>query len=485
MMKALKYICLSGLMVSAAAFTGCEEDDDYFDSDAQKKSIVVERVYLEDAESKTPDRDITGTFARVGQMIRLEGSGLYGMKKVYINGYDTYFNRAYVSDNSMLISINQNTPIVSADPAERNKIRLVKDKAEFTFDNLVIRAASPSVEKLSCTMPQPGEKVTVYGANLQETAKVTLPGGVEVTEGIESDNEDGEWFSFVMPDGVTEGGILSFECANGLGKTPAYFNYTKGLILNFDGVGKQGFWGGKDDDGNIKAGASMVYDTDLVDDPAGSGRGLCLPLIPQRLLDEGGIASGKPRASECWTAGNDEPTDDWSRFFDIIPAETSTNDIAIQFDIYCPQEWTGTGFIELCLINNFNFAGIGSDDDNEASMAAYSVPWINDGEVVPFKNDGWQTVTVPFSSILAEDKRPSESNTFGGFFEKTFQDVVDARNSASYRNFGMGFVNTDFSYDGVDVVSDKFTGPSVFVDNWRIVPIKAEKVSDYPEDDED
>ena len=84
-MKALRYICLSGLILSAVGFTACEDDDEYFESDAQKKAIVVEKVYLENAESKTPDRDITGTFARVGQLIRLEGSGFYGMKKVYIN----------------------------------------------------------------------------------------------------------------------------------------------------------------------------------------------------------------------------------------------------------------------------------------------------------------------------------------------------------------------------------------------------------------
>lgn len=484
-MKAFKYICLSGLFLSAAAFTACEDDDDYFDSDAQKKSIVVEKVYLENVNSKTPDRDITGTFARVGQLIRLEGSGLYGMKKVYINGYDTYFNRAYVSDNSMLVTINKNTPVVDADPADRNKIRLVKDNAEFTFDNLVIRAASPAVSSMSCTMPQAGETVTVFGENLQEVTKVTLPGGVEVTEGLESDNAKGEWFSFVMPDGITEGGSVAFECANGSGRTPAYFNMAGGLILNFDGVGKQGFWGGKDDDGNIKAGASMVYESDLVDDPSGSGRGLCLPIVPQRLLDEGGIASGKPRATECWTAGNDEPTDDWSRFFDLIPAETPTSEIAFQFDIYSPEEWSKTGYIEVCLINNFNFSGIKTDDDNEKSMAAYCVPWVEDGEIVPFKTSGWQTVTIPFSSISADGKRPSESHTFGGFYDKTFQDIVDARNAASYRNFGMGFVNTDFTYDGVEVVSDKFTGPSVYVDNWRIVSIKSQQISDYPEDDED
>ena len=316
-------------------------------------------------------------------------------------------------------------------------------------------------------------------------SSVTLPGGVEITEGLSSD-PDGEWFSFVMPEGVTESGNVSFVCANGTGKTPGYFNFKAGLILNFDGVGTQGFWGSsnKDDDGNIKPGVSMIYDTDLVDDPAGTGRGKCVPIVPRRLLDEG-VSSGKPRVSECWTAGNDDAADDWSRMLDAIPAETPTTDIALQFDVYCPEAWPGTGYVQVNLINNYNFAGIGTDDDNQKNMVAFFVPWIEDGAVAPYQTEGWRTVTIPFASVTSEDSKPSVSGVFGGFYDKTFQDVIDARNSASYRNFGMGFVNTDFTYDGVEVVSEKFTGPSVYLDNWRIVPIKGVTISDYPEDDEE
>lgn len=109
------------------------------------------------------------------------------------------------------------------------------------------------------------------------------------------------------------------------------------------------------------------------------------------------------------------------------------------------------------------------------------MPWVEDGEVVPFKTEGWRTVTIPFSSITAEEVKPSVSGVFGGLFDKTFQDIVDARNSASYRNFGMGFVNTDFEMGSLEVVSEKFTGPSVYVDNWRVVNIKGVTISDYPE----
>jgi len=97
---------------------------EYFDEKYQSTAIRIDKVYLEDVDSDVPDREVD--FARQGQLIRLEGTGFMGMKHVYINGYDTYFNRAYVTDNSMLVTINSKTPITDADPEDRNVIRLVK-----------------------------------------------------------------------------------------------------------------------------------------------------------------------------------------------------------------------------------------------------------------------------------------------------------------------------------------------------------------------
>lgn len=159
-MKHLKYYLLPVVTLLAAGMCSCNDDDTYFEDDAQNSPMKVTQVYLEDYKSSVPDRPVD--FARLGQLIRLEGEGLYGVKKVYINGYDTYFNRAYVSDKSMLVTINSKTPITECDPEQRDKIRLVKDGSECTID-LVIRAASPTVSSVSNTLPRPGEKVTVYG----------------------------------------------------------------------------------------------------------------------------------------------------------------------------------------------------------------------------------------------------------------------------------------------------------------------------------
>lgn len=459
-MKNLKYIWLLCLALTTVCFVSCDDDDDNHGS----TPIRVTQIYLEDYKSAVPDRPVD--FARLGQMIRIEGSGFMGMKKVYVNGYETFFNVAYVADNSMLITIDTKTPVVDAPEEDRNKIVLVKSgtRLEHEFE---IRSAAPTVSRISNTLPQAGEKVTVYGTGLHETSKVTLPGGTEVTS-IESD-EEGEWYSFTMPSGIIASGSIYSEGANGTAATPAYFNNRDCMVLDFDNAGKQGFWSWSET-------GSMINDEDLADDPNGSGRGKCVQIVPDRLLAGDGVAAGKPRVTECWTvgAGEDESVD-WTRMYTYIPETTPLTDVAFQFDIYVPETWIGTGHLQISLFNNFNFGGIGSDDDGQRT--AFYVPYIQDGAVVPFTTQGWQTVTIPFSEFGYYKTELEEGTT-----TPTFKTVVDDRLGATYQNFGIGFVNTDFTWGGVNITSTLFK-TRVYLDNWRVVPCASIEISDFNDEE--
>ncbi len=481
-MKNLKYIWLSVIALLSVGFVSCNDDDEYFDGKYQDRPIVVNKVYLENYESSVPDREVE--FARLGQLIRLEGSGFMGMKKVFVNGFDTYFNRAYVSDNSMLIQLNSKTPITDAEDDVRNTIRLVKDGTQ-TVHNFTIRAASPSIKGLQNALPAAGELVVVHGEGLQEITKVTLPGGVEITDGITSD-KDGEWYSFTMPSGLTAGGAIVAEGANGISQTPAYFNERRGMLLDFDTEGQQGAWGWKeagsmigfedrtDDDGNV------TMENDLVQDPLGTNGQVC-QIVPDRLLTDGGIVSGKPRVTECWTVGDGNlDYENWARMSALIPADTPLDEVAFQFEIYVPNPWGATGQLQICLVNNYQYKGIDSDEYGSGKLTAFFIPWVVDGKNVPFSTEGWTTVTIPLSEFgkykaLLEDKEA---------VAPTFQTVIDDRLAATYPNFGMGFVNTDYKLGDAAFPSDLFN-TKIYVDNWRIVPCKNVVISDYPEDDEE
>lgn len=461
-MKRLNYIRLLCAVIISVGFVACNDDNVTI---SQSTPINVKQIYLEDYKSIVPDRPVD--FARLGQLIRIEGEGFLGLKKLYINGYDTYFNVAYITNQSMLVNIHSKTPVVDAEDDVRNIIRFVKDKTETSY-SFIIRSASPTISSVSNTLPQAGEKVFVYGNGLHETSSVTLPDGSIVSE-VESD-EDGEWYSFIMPSGITAGGSVYSEGANGIAATPAYFNYTDCMILDFDGKGDQGYWSWSET-------GSMINADDLVDDPANTGRGKCVPIIPERLIKSGGIAAGKTRATECWTAGTGNELDDWSRMYGYIPANTPLTDVAIQFDVYVPEIWVGSGHIQICLFNNFNYAGIGSDDDADNKQAAFYVPWIENGATVSFMTTGWQTVTIPFSQMGKYAAAIADKEVT----DPTFQTVVDDRNAATYKNFGMGFVNTDFTLEGVEVTAVT-CAPRIYLDNWRVVPCSSISISDFNDD---
>ena len=467
--KNIKHLLVAGLVCSgfAAVVSACSDDD----GDAYPggdRPVVVTAIYLEDADATVKDRKVE--FARLGQVIRLEGSGFGGTRKIYVNGYETYFNTALVTDQNMVLQLLSKTPISDADPEVRDKIQFVKSSGTYSVD-FTIRAASPSISGISNSLPQVGETVTVYGANLQETTELTLPGGIKVTD-IQSD-EDGEWYSFVMPDGVTEGGHIYSTGANGDAQTPDFFNQSKGLILNFDGAGTQGFWSWSET-------GSMINDEDLVDDPLNTGRGKVCKIIPDRLLAEG-IAPLKSRATECWTAGNGNDADDWTHFVTegLFEGTTPLTEIAFQFDVYCPQPWSGTGQIEISAQNNASWTGYGSSETKSSTTQIFVwVPWLGeDGSVTPFQTDGWQTVTIPLSKFSKYANMLDEGDT------PVFQNIIDDRNAGSYKNFGMGFVNTDIAI-GETTIEAQNAKFEIYLDNWRIVPYKSVTISDFPDEEE-
>lgn len=441
-------IAFLGMVVFSMFFTSCD------DNETGGGTITISKVYLEDVNSAVPDRAVT--FARLGQALRIEGSGFTGLKKVYINGYSTYFNVVFVSDNSMLVNVSKDTPIIDADPAVRNTIRFTNSNNETVY-SFEIRAAKPAITSMSNAMPNPGETITVFGTGLTEVSKVTFPGGIEVTTGITSD-EKGESFTVTVPNGVSEnGGSLFVESSNGGAYSPAYFNFKKGILLNFDDKGSQGYWGSS---------TSMIQPGDLESMVLGTpnaSQGKYVAHRPSRIAS---FDAGKNRLSEVWTAGNG--VDNWrAQLTPYIPASTALDKVALQFEIYVPNVWKDTGFLKICLINNFN--------GGEWTGACYNyVPWIQDGKSVAFQNTGWRTVTIPLSKFYSYSKAAF-----------TFEDVLAFREAATYQNFGFYFENSDVKLKDVTGSASEVEFPSsatsvsVYTDNWRIVSLDTPVYNDF------
>lgn len=449
-----------GLLVSLFAgsvlLTSCKDEIDYSGT-----PISVNAVYLEDASSSVKDREVK--FARLGSLIRIEGEGFKGLKKVYINGYDTYFSPSMVTDNNVFLNVSGKTPVIDAESTVRNTIKFVKDGTDFTY-TFQIRSSAPTITSISNTLPAVGDTITIYGTGLVEISKITFPDSVRVSTGIVS-AKDGSYCKVAMPAGVSaKGGSILIEGSNGGVYSPSYFNCKNGLILNFDGTGTQGYW-------SWTATGSMLNASDLESAVTGTSgvksQGIYCAHRPSRLAQ---FPASKNRCTEVWTAGNG--VDKWrEKYISLIPATTAVGAFAFQFDIYVPQEWSNSGFLKICLINNFN--------GGEWTGKCYNyVPWLVNGVTVPFKTTGWTTVTIPFSSFYGY---ADINSTF------TFENILAAREASSYQNFGIYFENSDIKLSNVTgnakdantTLTSAATSVNVYTDNWRLVPLTKPAYSDY------
>jgi hypothetical protein len=424
-----------GLSFSVLLLNSCKDEE----NEGTNIPMTITKVYLEDAQSSVPDRDLSqyGNFARLGQTIRLEGSGFVGVKKLYINGYDLYINPVFITDNSLLVNISRDVPTIDAPEDVRNTIRLEKSESNVLVYNFEIRAAAPTITSVSHTLPAAGDEITITGTGLQGATKVVFPGNTETTTGITSDDEDGKWVKVIVPEGITESGSVLVICANGGAYSPAYFNYKKGLFHNFDDVQNYS-WG------------SGVDNTALTE------------VIPadKKPQSQGGYqvfnANGNLAASadqRFWLNSTPMMT-----IMSEIPASTSANDCGIQMDIYVDGEWN-SGLVRFVMADGWG---------STRYCMLYQPVYLNGVyNKAAFENPGcWFTVTLPFS--LSAD-----------FEGKTLGDIVAQMSSASYKQAGPWFENSGIAevFDAVPATE------KVYFDNIRVVPLNTPTYSDFPDEE--
>jgi hypothetical protein len=426
-----------GLSVSALFFNACKDDNE-----ENNTPVTIAKVFLEDAQSNVPDRDLTlyGNFVRLGQTIRLEGSGFVGVSKVLVNGVELLFNPVYVTDNSMIIQISSKVSTTDVDPAYKNKLCLIKGNQTVWFD-LEVRAAAPAITDVSHTMPAAGDEITLTGNGLQFADRVTFPGDpqVVVTDGIISDDEDGKWVKVIVPAGVNKSGAILVECANGGAYSPANFNFKEGLLHNFDDVQNYAWGSGIDNDPlttTIPANAK----------PASQGG-------YQVFNSAGNLSAGGDQ--RFWlnsTAVMDKLTA-------LFPGSTLTDQCGVQMDIYVEGEWN-SGIIRMVMADGWG---------SSRYCMIYEPVYVGGKyDKAAFVNPGaWFTITLPFS--LSED-----------FAGKTVADVASQMAAASYKQAGPWFENSGIT----DVFDAVPATEKVYFDNIRVVSLAtATAFSDFPDEE--
>jgi hypothetical protein len=343
----------------------------------------------------------------------------------------------------MLLQISADAPTIDAPDDVRNTIRLEKNAANSLVYAFEIRASAPTITSVSHTMPQAGDVITIHGTGLQAIESIVFPGDVVVTTGIVSDEEEGKYCTVTVPEGLSGDGSILVVGVNGGAYSPAYFNYKKGLLHNFDDV-QNYLWGQNIDN---------VALTEVI--PAG--------IKPQsqggyQVFNSTGNLAANSDQRFWLNSGN------VSTAMATIPASTSAADCGIQMDIYVEGEWN-SGIIRMVMADGWGAS--------KYCMLYQPVYVNNTYQVDAFVNPGsWFTITLPFS--LSPD-----------FEGKTLGDVI-AQIALEKTEKNLTQIGPWFENSGIpDVFDSAPATEKVYFDNIRVVPLNTPTYSDFTDDEED
>lgn len=207
-------LCLSMLLVPLF-FAACDDDDD-----AGGQPVILQ---VRTTDPALKDRAFVK--ANPGQLILIEGQNLSGLKKIFINDQEVWFNPNYATSTHIIVTIPAELELTGTNPSLPKEIRLeLKNGREVTYSFHVLSPAA-LITRLAVEYPvRAGDDVLMYGENFYELEKLTLEGMDEdgnptgVNVDVPQFNLVGNGYSlihFTMPQGAAPKGEVVLTCAAG------------------------------------------------------------------------------------------------------------------------------------------------------------------------------------------------------------------------------------------------------------------------------
>lgn len=146
------------LFLSVFAIIGLSSCRDDSSDDSKAGPPVIEKITGSlDGEGKPVDLTPI-TQAQANNTVIIHGSGFKTLQHVYFNETESAFNPNFVTDNVIVVKINENTPYANAS----NKLKLVTAFGEVVYD-FTVAPPSPEISSYNSINAQAGETFKIYG----------------------------------------------------------------------------------------------------------------------------------------------------------------------------------------------------------------------------------------------------------------------------------------------------------------------------------
>ena len=144
------------LMLSSIFLVSCSKEDS---NSGASNPPVISSVYASVKENGQPADLIPLTQGYANNYYIINGSGFTTLKKVYFNDTEAPFNSNFVTDKSIVVLIDKDTPYANAS----NKLKIVTANGIAEFD-FVVAPPAPTLKSFNPINAADGSVVTLYGS---------------------------------------------------------------------------------------------------------------------------------------------------------------------------------------------------------------------------------------------------------------------------------------------------------------------------------
>nr|WP_244545454.1 glycan-binding surface protein [Algoriphagus locisalis] len=221
------------MLVASALFVvlalgACTEEDEI-----NVGPPTIERVRSTDPTTA----DSAFTSATLGSTLAILGNNLLGTQQVYLNDYPLGVNTAYVTNNSVIVTVGDSVPTVATNPDVPNTLRLVNKAGEAIMEFQTLPPA-PQVTQVKNQYVKAGDDLTLFGRYFYFVDTVYFPGeDAFVTTGITT-NSAGSSLTVKVPDNVdfSEGQFVRVVTRSGGSATGrnTQIYAERGMVADFD-----------------------------------------------------------------------------------------------------------------------------------------------------------------------------------------------------------------------------------------------------------
>ena len=151
--KTFKYFIF--LLAVTVVWTACRNDDD------EKISTSAPTINLVAAsvdENGQPTDLSSITVGYANNVYVIKGTGFATLQHVYFNDYESYFNPNLVTDNTIIVTINEKTPYANVN----NKLKLVTKFGTVEYD-FTVAPPAPVIDGFQSVNAADGDNIVIKG----------------------------------------------------------------------------------------------------------------------------------------------------------------------------------------------------------------------------------------------------------------------------------------------------------------------------------